>query len=71
MASPKTLCEVGLPRRRSSLSMAGRSSWIRLYVWIISTAQASAISASSAPPTASPAARTRMGRMRLPPAKRL
>ena len=33
--------------------------------------KASGISASSVPPTASPAARTRRGRMRLPPAKRL
>ncbi len=30
MASPKTLCEVGFPRRKSSSSIAGRSSWIRL-----------------------------------------
>ena len=29
IASPKTLWLVGLPRRRSSSSMAGRSSWIR------------------------------------------
>ena len=71
IASPNTLCEVGLPRRRSSSSIAGRSSWTRLYVWTISTAQANGISSSRAPPTASPAASTSTGRMRLPPANRL
>ncbi|WVZ11578.1 hypothetical protein V8G54_016108 [Vigna mungo] len=39
-SSPNTLWLVGLPRRRSSLSMQGRSSWMRDMVWIISRAQA-------------------------------
>ena len=40
MASPNTLWLVGRPRRKSSSSIAGRSSWISEYVWIISSAHA-------------------------------
>ncbi|KAK9125650.1 hypothetical protein Scep_014496 [Stephania cephalantha] len=38
---------MGLPLRRSSLSMQGRSSWIRDMVWIISTAQAAGMAEAS------------------------
>mmetsp|Transcript_25720 Transcript_25720/g.53463 ORF Transcript_25720/g.53463 Transcript_25720/m.53463 type:complete len:237 (+) Transcript_25720:48-758(+) len=39
-SSPYTLWQVGIPRRRSSSSMDGRSSCMRDMVWIISTARA-------------------------------
>jgi hypothetical protein len=39
-ASPYRLCVVGRPRRKSSSSIAGRSSWIREYVCISSMAAA-------------------------------
>jgi hypothetical protein len=51
--------------------MAGRSSWIRLNVCTISTAHANGSASSCEPPTASQAASTSSGRMRLPPANRL
>ncbi len=44
-ASSNCLCAVGRPRRRSSSSSAGRSSWTRLKVWIISIAAAAGSSA--------------------------
>ena len=50
VASPQTLWFVGLPRRRSSSSMQGRSSCISENVCIISTAQANGIAAASLPP---------------------
>ncbi len=71
MASPKTLWQVGLPRRRSSLSSAGKSSWINEYVWIISSAQAAVSTPAVWSDTARAASMQRIGRMRLPPAKRL
>src|SRR6266487_1985586 len=51
--------------------MAGRSSWMREYVWIISTAQAVCMTSSIRPPIASAPAITKTGRRRLPPAKTL
>ena len=39
-SSPKRTWQVGRPRRRSSSSIAGRSSWISEYVWISSSAAA-------------------------------
>ncbi|GMP32526.1 hypothetical protein CsSME_00006236 [Camellia sinensis var. sinensis] len=70
VSSPKTLWLVGLPRRRSSLSMHGKSSWMSDMVWIISTAQAIGTASDSSPPTSSHEARQRIGRTRLPPARR-
>ncbi|KAH0450003.1 hypothetical protein IEQ34_020695 [Dendrobium chrysotoxum] len=70
MGSPKTRWEVGCPRRKSSLSMQGRSSCMSDMVWIISTAQAAGKARLSSPPTSSHAAMQRAGRMRLPPARR-
>lgn len=59
---------VGLPRRKSSLSMEGRSSWMSDIVCSISMAQAVGMAWLMEPPTASQAARHRQGRTRLPPA---
>ncbi|CAL5353134.1 unnamed protein product [Camellia sinensis] len=56
VALPKTLWVVGLPRRRSSLSIEGRSSWTSDMVWIISTAHAAGMAAEWWPPTSSQAA---------------
>src|SRR5262249_3730200 len=70
IASPNTTWQVGTRRRRSSLSSAGRSSWMREYVWIISRPQAGARAGPDSPPIVSAAARQRIGRSRLPPAKR-
>ena len=67
-ASPKTTCVVGRPRRRSSSSMHGRSSWTRLYVWISSTAAMGAQAAAGSQPQLRAASATRPGRSRLPPA---
>ncbi len=50
VASSNALWQVGRPRRRSSSSMLGRSSWIREYVWTISRAQAAGIAASRSAP---------------------
>lgn len=63
-----TLWLVGTPRRKSSLSIDGRSSWMRLMVWIISIAHAAGIACLMRPPTSSHAARHSAGRTRLPPA---
>src|SRR5205814_1887799 len=52
-----------------SLSSAGRSSWISEYVWIISRPQAGSITCARGAPRTSAAARHRIGRNRLPPAK--
>ena len=68
MASPNILWLVGRPRRRSSLSMAGRSSWISDMVCTISKATAVGMADSTDPPANAQAARQRMGRNRLPPA---
>lgn len=54
--------------RRSSLSMAGRSSWIRDMVWIISVLNAVGMAVSIEPPNISQEAIVSTGRMRLPPA---
>mmetsp|Transcript_19346 Transcript_19346/g.49217 ORF Transcript_19346/g.49217 Transcript_19346/m.49217 type:complete len:263 (-) Transcript_19346:437-1225(-) len=70
MSSPYTLWLVGRPRRKSSLSMAGRSSWMRLMVCTISMAHAVGMAAWMSPPTSSQAARVSAGRTRLPPASR-
>src|SRR3972149_90122 len=51
--------------------MAGRSSWISEYVWIISSATAAGIASSVSPPTASQARSVKSGPRRLPPAKTL
>ena len=59
---------VGLPRRKSSLSIDGRSSWMSDMVCSISIAHAAGKAVSRSPPTASHAARHRHGRTRLPPA---
>jgi hypothetical protein len=63
-----TLWFVGLPRRKSSLSMEGRSSWMSDMVCSISIAHAVGMACAMFPPTASHAARQRHGRTRLPPA---
>lgn len=63
-----TLWFVGLPLRRSALSMHGRSSWIRELVWIISTAQAADMAVVSSPPTSSHAAMQSRDLTRFPPA---
>lgn len=65
-----TLWLVGLPRRKSSLSMEGRSSWMSDMVCSISMAQAVGMACAMLPPTASHAASARHGRTRLPPASR-
>ena len=61
--------QVGRPRRSSSSSMQGRSSWTRVEVWRISTAHALASASDSFPASASQAARHKMGRIRFPPAR--
>lgn len=50
VASSKALWQEGRPRRRSSSSIAGRSSWMREYVWIISSEAAKGITASALRP---------------------
>mmetsp|Transcript_12700 Transcript_12700/g.39236 ORF Transcript_12700/g.39236 Transcript_12700/m.39236 type:complete len:221 (-) Transcript_12700:309-971(-) len=67
-SSPKTTWFVGEPRRMSSSSIAGRSSWISDMVWIISIATAVGIACASVPPNISHAAMHITGRTRLPPA---
>jgi len=64
----RALWFVGLPRRKSSLSMDGRSSWMSDIVCSISIAHAAGMAVATSPPTASHAARHRHGRTRLPPA---
>mmetsp|Transcript_15015 Transcript_15015/g.32260 ORF Transcript_15015/g.32260 Transcript_15015/m.32260 type:complete len:202 (-) Transcript_15015:327-932(-) len=66
--SPYTLWLVGLPRRKSSLSMQGRSSCISDMVWIISSAHAVGMATEESSVNISHAAMHRAGRMRLPPA---
>src|SRR3954471_11060245 len=69
LASPNALWQVGRPRRRSSLSRAGRSSWISEYVCSISSAEPSSSTPSGNLPLIIRAASIlRMGRKRLPPA---
>jgi len=48
--------------------MLGKSSWIKLIVWIISRATAVGMATSSSPPNISQAAKQRTGRIRFPPA---
>ena len=50
VASSKAMWHEGRPRRRSSSSMAGRSSWTREYAWTYSIAAAGSTAASSCPP---------------------
>ena len=50
-ASPNFLWQVGKPRRRSSSSMAGRSSWISEYTCTISTLHAAGQGSAARPPT--------------------
>jgi len=64
-----TLWLVGFPLRRSSLSMQGRSSWMRDMVCNISMAQAAGMAVSSSPPKSSQAAKQSTGRTLFPPAK--
>ena len=72
MASPNTLWHVGRPRRRSSLSSAGRSSWISEYVCSISSAAPnSSMPAGSDSAIMRPASMQSTGRSRLPPANTL
>ena len=61
---------VGFPLLKSSLSILGKSSWIKLIVWIISKAAAVGMAASLLPPNISQAARHKTGRTRFPPAMR-
>ena len=63
--------QVGRPRRRSSLSIAGRSSCTSEYTWTSSMAQAAASTWSSDNPNARAVANSSAGRMRLPPPKTL
>jgi hypothetical protein len=67
-SSPKATWQVGCPRRSSSSSIAGRSSWISEYVWIISMAAAIGRTSSGSRPSASAVASASTGRMRFPPA---
>ncbi len=69
LASPNWMWQVGLPRRRSSSSMQGRSSWMRVEQWKSSMARADGKACSSSAPQHSVAAMQRMGRIRLPPLK--
>ena len=62
---------MGRPRRKSSLSIDGKSSWISEYVWINSNAQATGSNDAGHGPIASAVAIVRMGRTRFPPANRL
>ena len=71
VASSKALWQEGRPRRRSSSSIAGRSSWMREYVWIISSEAAKGITASALRPNRAAVDRHSTGRRRLPPARRL
>ena len=64
----RALWLVGFPRRKSSLSIDGRSSWMSDMVCSISIAHAAGMAVARSPPTASHAARHRHGRTRLPPA---
>jgi len=61
---------VGTPLRKSSLSIIGKSSWIKLIVWIISSAHAVGMTTSCAPPTISHAAIAKHGRILFPPASK-
>jgi hypothetical protein len=49
MSSPNTLWLVGLPRRKSSLSIDGRSSWMSDMVCTISMAHAVGIAVETSP----------------------
>ncbi len=67
--APYTRCTVGRPRRRSSSSMHGRSSWMSEYVCTISSEQASRHTATGglpSPVAARHAAMQSPGRIRLP-----
>ncbi len=61
---------MGLPLLKSSLSILGKSSWIKLIVWIISRATAVGMACSCFPPNISHAAIQRTGLIRFPPAMR-
>ena len=64
--SPYTLWLEGLPRRKSSSSIHGRSSWISEKVCTISTAQANGSAASTSPPHSLQNAKVSSGRTLLP-----
>jgi len=66
MASPNAMCTVGRPRRSSSSSIAGRSSWTSVYACSSSIAIAAGSALESSPPQAAAVASTRAGRSRLP-----
>ena len=68
VASSNFLWQVGSPRRRSSLSITGKSSCIREYVCTISMAAAKGSDHSSGTSKSSADFNTKNGRNRLPPA---
>ena len=67
VASSKATWQASRPRRRSSSSMAGRSSCTSEYAWISSTATAAGKASATEPPKVTPVAQTSAGRSRLPP----
>ena len=71
VASPWATWQVGRPRRVCASSIEGRSSRMRLAVCTISMAQAAGSTLSGSPRRISATSRARMGRSRLPGAKRL
>src|SRR6266545_2244625 len=67
LPSPYAAQTLGLPRRSSSPSSAGRSSWTREKLCTSSIASAAGITCSGGASSASPTASEITGRMRLPP----
>ena len=65
--SPNAMCALGRPRRSSSSSSAGRSSWTSENAWTSSSAPAAGSAASGSAPAASAVARQMTARIRLPP----
>src|ERR687894_85543 len=68
IASPNFLWAVGLPRLKSSSSIAGRSSWIKEYVWMSSMAAAEGNTSSGCTSNTHATSMHSVGRTRLPPA---
>jgi predicted secreted hydrolase len=68
IASPNFLCAVGLPRLKSSSSIAGRSSWTKEYVWMSSMAAADGSTRAGSDPKTQATSMQSVGRTRLPPA---
>jgi len=71
VASPNFAWHVGRPLLMSSLSKAGRSSWMRLKVWIISIARPAGNVSGAFPPRLSHAIMASTGRILFPPDLRL